>query len=171
MGYQLVETIEVGSGGAASIEFTGIPDDGVDLVVKASFRTDNASLQRFIFTTFNNDTGANYTTVRLYGNGSTTGSTITTSGDKIFGPQATGASATSNTFTSCSIYISNYSSNSSKSLHIDNVTENNAIEAYQSLFSGSWNNTAAISTITLLAQPSANLVQYTTASLYKITAD
>jgi hypothetical protein len=32
MGYQLIETIEVGSGGAASIEFTSIPQDGVQFL-------------------------------------------------------------------------------------------------------------------------------------------
>ena len=38
MGMQLIEHIEVGSGGAASIEFTGIDQTGQDLLLKVSSR-------------------------------------------------------------------------------------------------------------------------------------
>jgi hypothetical protein len=36
--YEAIETVEVGSGGAADIEFTSIPGTYTDLVVKVSAR-------------------------------------------------------------------------------------------------------------------------------------
>jgi len=36
---QLIERVEVGPGGAASIDFTNIPQDGAHLVVVASLRS------------------------------------------------------------------------------------------------------------------------------------
>jgi hypothetical protein len=69
MGYQLIEHIEVGSGGAASIEFTGIPQDGVDLVLLASLRTDATGDLASISTKLNG-VGTGYNLIRLYRFGS-----------------------------------------------------------------------------------------------------
>ena len=48
MAYTLIETITVGSGGASSIEFTGIPQEtGADLVVRLSARQSNQAQRRY----------------------------------------------------------------------------------------------------------------------------
>ena len=163
MAYELIETIEVGAGGAASIEFTSIPQDGVDLLLVFSGRdtstTENAKI------TLNNDAGSNYPTVTLDGNGSTASSSAVT-GTRLRGLQGQ-SSYTSNTFGSVSIYISNYTSTTNKSISADEVNENNATTAYQRLAAYSYSTSSAITSIQI-ASFTANLAQYTTASVYKI---
>ena len=168
MGYQLIETIEVGSGGAASIEFTGIPQDGVDLVVKISGRAGNFGLRGYI----NNDTGANYARIQLSGNGAsaTSGSSggfaQSFAGD--FGWVNIG-STTANTFSSHEITFSNYAGASIKSYSAEAVSENNATTAYAYLHAGAWNSTSAITSLKFYVTTN-DWAEFTTASLYKITA-
>tara|TARA_R110000764_G_scaffold223029_1_gene311822 strand:+ start:710 stop:1198 length:489 start_codon:yes stop_codon:yes gene_type:complete len=162
MGYQLIETIEVGSGGAASIEFTGIPQDGVDLVCVFSERHSTDGNTRLTF----NGSSSGYQQIRLYGTG-TSASTDTYSGVFIYAEDQ-GASTTANTFGSAQVYVSNYTSSVAKSVSVELVTENNATAADQYLIAGSWSGTAITS---LSVAASSGFVQYSTASLYKITAD
>ena len=163
MGYQLIETIEVGAGGAASIEFTGIPQDAVDLVVKISSRlSDNVTVN---YVRLNGST-SNHSYRELDGNGSGASSNFG-GGFQV----ATGFSgAPSSTFSSASIYISNYSSSLAKSMSADSVNENNGTFANARMIAGLYNDTASITSLKLVAG-SGNYVEYSTASLYKITAD
>lgn len=167
MGMQLIETIEVGSGGAASIEFTSIPQDGVDLLLVLSLRTTGTDVP--INIRLNNDTASNYSYIRLIGSGSSASS----AGNTISAAQggfASTSSYTSNTYGNTQLYFSNYTSSSAKSMSADSVTENNATLSYQFLGANSWSGTSAIDTI-LIYPNSLNWEQYSTASLYKITAD
>ena len=170
MGMQLIETIEVGAGGAASIEFTSIPQDGVDLVCVLSLRNSVnflSSLNGQI--NFNGDTAGNYNSKLLFGNGSSASSLSISSGATALRPYVVGHTATANTFSNNSVYISNYTSSSSKSVSVDNVTENNATAAHQSILAGNWTGTTAITSINITS--GFTWMQYSTASLYKITAD
>jgi hypothetical protein len=168
MGYQLIETIEVGSGGAAIIEFAGIPQDGVDLQLVVSARDVYAQVIITPFIQFNSlDTNLSSRTLR--GTGSSVFSQSATNLASLIGA-ASGSSATANTFGNFSTYISNYTSAQAKSVSIDAVSENKATEAGQYLVAGLWNSTAAITTVTIKAGGSS-FAQYSTASLYKITAD
>ena len=160
MAYELIETIEVGSGGASSIEFTSIPQDGVDLVLKLSIRDGGSNQYRI---QFNGDTGSNYPYKLLYGNGASVSNDSGTNGPYDF---MTTSSDTANTFANTSVYISNYTSAAYKSFSLDSVTENNASTAYQAIQAATWNNTSAITSIKL---SSVGAVQYSTASLYKIS--
>jgi hypothetical protein len=64
--YTLINSVTVGSGGAASMEFTSIPSTYTDLVVKISGRSDNTgSFANYL--RFNSDSGNNYTWINLYG--------------------------------------------------------------------------------------------------------
>jgi len=169
MGMQLIETIEVGSGGAASIEFTSIPQDGVDLLVVASVRESSYN-DGFLGLRLNgSSTIGDYAYVYLYGDGSSASTSSAGSTTLIYGKGGTNPSnATANTFSNYQVLISNYTSSASKSVSIDTVTENNGSTAFQGLSAGKFVPTSAITSVTLLYQ---NLVQYSTASLYKITAD
>lgn len=168
MAMTLVSTVTVGSGGAASLEFTNIPQTGKDLLLVFSIRQD---LSGSGFTDFSvhingETTGTNYLYRTLLGNGSLV--------NRYVGPEArftmevNDTASTSNTFTNSSVYFSNYTSSTAKSVSIDSVAENNATTGRQEITAGLWNNTAAISSI-LLRRTGSNTAQYSTASLYIIS--
>jgi len=159
----LVSTVTVGSGGAATIDFTSIPQTGTDLLVVISSRNDIGATAYYC--RFNSDSGSNYNWIRLLGDGSTASSSAGPSTQFIL--QANNANDTANTFNNSSIYITNYAGSTSKSVSIDTVKENNATAANQMIQAGNWSGTAAITTITLLPN-SGNFAQYSTASLYTI---
>lgn len=161
---QLVETIEVGAGGAASIEFTSIPQDADDLLLVLSGRSSDTGASAVA--SFNSDTNnANYARRTLQGTGSSVSSLSGTYRGFIFIDLS---SDTANTFGNGQLYIPNYTSGVAKSFSIDSVSENNATAANQMIFAGSWTGTSAITNI-LLTPALGNFVQYSTASLYKIT--
>jgi len=166
----LVESVTVGSGGASSIEFTSIPQDGTDLVVLVSARDVSGFGYGITRLTFNNDTGANYSTIFLSGEGSgTPSSSSVPNTNYIFSGVVTGGGSTANSFSSQSIYISNYSGATTKTVSSDSVVENNATDAPQRLNAGVWNSTATITSIELKSSWGVNFAQHSTASLYKIT--
>jgi hypothetical protein len=165
MSITLVSTATVGSGGAASIDFTGIAGTGTDLLLIVSGRFVNASAATGLWIQFNNAT-TNQSVRILEGNGTTASSFNDT---KIYAP-INAASSTSNTFGNMQFYIPNYAGSTNKSVSIDSVMENNATLGYQDVSAALWSNTAAITSITLKDYNATNnLAQYSTASLYFIT--
>jgi hypothetical protein len=169
MGMQLIETIEVGAGGAASIEFTGIPQDGVDLQVVFSLRGSD-STNIYPIMQFNSDTSsANYSFVRLQGDGSSAASyaNATFSGIRMI---TSADGQTANTFGSGQAYISNYIATANKPVSIEALNENNATSADMILNAAVYKGTSGISSL-LIKTATGTFLQYSTASLYKITAD
>lgn len=164
MAMTLVSTVTVGSGGAASIEFTNIPQTGKDLLILTSLRATTGSVVTGDYLRFNNDSGSNYTAIRLRGTGSSVDSSTTTGTE--FTQIVNGNTSTSSTFSNNSIYISNYTSSSAKSVSADYVVENNATDSRQQLHAFRWSGTAAITSILMtgLTYP-----QHSTASLYIIS--
>lgn len=161
-----IQTVEVGSGGAAEIDFTNIPQTYTDLVIKLSVRSDRATLVDGFIIRFNNDTtSGNYSNRRLFGTGAAAVSD--TSSAPVFFDAST---ATANTFGNAEIYIPNYTSSNAKSWSSDTVHENNATTAYAGIVAGLWTGTNAITSIKLTSETSANFVQYTTATLYGVTS-
>lgn len=164
MAMERIETITVGSGGAASIEFTNIPQDGVDLMVLLSARTDRAGqVQDVLRLDINNDNLGN--NIRLTGDGAFANSASATS---MFFGYASAATATAATFSNQSLYISNYTSSSVKSISGDSVSETNGTEAWQRLDATSSNNTSPVTQIKFYSS-NGNLVAGSTAFLYKIS--
>lgn len=163
----LVQTIAVGAGGAASIEFTGIPQDGTDLLIVCSFRDSNTAAGNDFNCRLNGVT-TGYSFKYLWGNGSSVGSGSST-GASAYGVFLSQSNdLTANTFSNIQVYIPNYTSSVAKLLSIDGVTENNATGARQSINANRWTGTAAITTVRVFVG-GATLLQNSTASLYKIT--
>jgi hypothetical protein len=157
---QLVSTVTVGAGGAASIEFTSIPQTGTDLVLKASLRNSvNNGNGNIAF-----NTGGTYTRRRLVGTGSSVSSDTLTPDFNV----STSVS-TANTFGNVAIYIPNYTGSTAKSYSVDSVNENNATLANQLIVAGLWDQTSAITSITLTPLGGGTLTEGSTASLYIIT--
>lgn len=161
----LVQTVTVGAGGAASIEFTGIPQTGTDLVVVVSARASNAVTEWPLTIKFNSiSTG--YSSRFLEGSGTAASSNngSTTAGSCGYHPAA---NVTTSTFGSSTIYIPNYTSSIAKSYSADTVLENNTTATRSTILAGAWSGTAAITSISIFG--GSTMVQYSTASLYTIT--
>lgn len=165
MAYELIETIEVGAGGAASIEFTSIPQDGVDLRLVFSARS-SATLQRDAYVYINGLTSG-YTSRWLYGDGSGVYSGSFDGSLWFLNNVMPAAGVTANTFCNASLYFPNYASSSAKSASCDIVEENNSTSSGQLIWAGSHTTTSGITSV-MLQTNSGNLVQYSTASLFKI---
>jgi hypothetical protein len=159
----LISTVTVGSGGSTSINFTSIPQTFTDLLVVHSIRKDNTS-GSFIGLTLN-ASSANFTYRFLRGDGSATASFSGTVG--LAGVNSL-SDSTANTFASGSCYLPNYAGATNKSFSVDSVGENNSASALQTIWTGLWSNTAAITSLSLVTT-AGNMVQNSTASLYGIT--
>lgn len=166
--YTFINSVTVGSGGAADIEFTSIPNTYTDLCLVYSLRNTLSDNSANIRLQMNGDTGNNYSYRRLYGDGSTTGSDSGSSGANILVGITNAATSTSNTFSNGQIYIPNYAGSNYKSTSSDAVNENNATLAYQYLIAGLWSSTSAITSLKLFVA-SQTFTQYSTAYLYGIS--
>jgi hypothetical protein len=155
---QLISSISVGVGGAATIDFTSIPGTYTDLMLVLSARA--TSTTATITVTFNGS-AASFTNLYLEGNGSAVSSTT---GTTLVG-NASISTNTASTFGNLSILIPNYTGSANKNFSVDVVTEDNATTAFQQIFTGVWANSAAITQVTLSLP---NFAQNTTAYLYGI---
>lgn len=171
MSLTLIQTVTVGSGGAASIDFTSIPATFTDLVIVTSLRGSGTDAQDS-YIQFNGDTGSNYSFRRLYGSGSGSGQSDSVSGAATAGrvSRVPGTSYTSNTFSNDTIYIPNYKAATAKSISVDTVEENNATLSYQMIYATLWSGTTAINSIKLQVLGGSNFAQYSSASLYGVLA-
>jgi hypothetical protein len=160
--YTLIASSTVGSGGAATIDFTSIPATYTDLVLKVSARsTDNTGDLGIKL----NTSTSSFSRKVLRGSGSAASST---SGSDNYVGGLNPSTYTASTFGNAEIYIPNYAGSTNKSISVDSVTENNATEAFAFLVASLWSDTAAITGVTLYNFTSGNLAQYTTAYLYGI---
>jgi hypothetical protein len=162
--YTLIQSVTVGSGGAASIEFGSIPQTYTDLVLLYSGRSTRSATGDDLYIRFNG-LSTNLSSRYLYGTGSVAGSSNDASIAYI--GYFTGDTATASVFSNGSIYIPNYTASVAKSISGDSVNENNATAAVQNLHAGLWNATAAITQINIYAA-NGNWKQYSSASLYGI---
>jgi hypothetical protein len=166
---KLIQTVTVGSGGTATIQFTNIPQTYTDLYLMLSGRTNEGTTISYVLIE-PNSVSPGFKMLR--GGGS---STASYSGSSNLYADLTGTSATSSTFSNIGIYISNYTSISThKSMILEGVTENNATTASQMIVFGLLSSNNAITSINLAAAD-GNLtknkifLEYSSASLYGIT--
>jgi hypothetical protein len=153
-------TVTVPSGGATTLTFAGIPTGYKHLQIRG-FSTYNTAVDSNRLR-FNSDTGSNYSEHGLEGNGATAsafGSANTTSinVDHIVSGNAY--------YTATIIDILDYADTSKyKTVRsLGGVDKNGS--GYVTLYSGSWRNTSAVSSVTLF--PSAGTwTQYSTFALY-----
>jgi hypothetical protein len=163
--YNLISTVTVGAGGAASIDFTSISGSFTDLVVVLSGRSVATPGNPYDYAkvTINGNT-ASITERSLGGNGSTAFS-FSSPGNYV--GEVPSANATSNTFNNMTITFPNYAGSTNKSFSADSVSENNATGAQSAITAGLWSNIAAITSLSFAAN-GGNWAQYSTATLYGI---
>jgi hypothetical protein len=165
--YEAIATVTVGSGGAANIEFTSIPNTYTDLAILFSIRCVRADDIEPLMMRFNGNT-SNYSLRRLNADGSSVASSAVSGETGMIVGDINGDTSTANTFGNGLIYIPNYAGNNNKSVSTDVVVENNATASSQYLLAGLWSDTAAITTIRLYSRNSHNFKQYSSATLYGI---
>lgn len=162
---KLIGKVALGAS-AANIQFTSIPGGMTDLMLVCSLRSDRASATKDDTYLEFNGSSANLSSRGLEANGATAASW---SASVIYGPLATGSTATSNTFGSGEIYVPNYAGSTNKSVSISTVHETNATTAYAYATAGLWSNTAAITSILIKPVTGPNFVSGSSVFLYGIT--
>lgn len=164
-GFEVIGHVEVGSGGAGTIEFLSIASSYTDLLLVVSGRStaDENSGGSYANLKPNNST-SNQTARTLRGTGSTVSSNSETT---IFFTIAHSGN-TANTFGNTLIYIPNYSGSQTKSIGIDGLNENNALAARQEIQAGVYSTSTAISSL-YLTPGAGSFTQYSSATLYGIT--
>ena len=167
--YTLLEQITVGAAGASSVTFNSIPQTGyTDLVVKVSGRSTYTSGTSALLIAVNGLSSV-YSSRYLIG----TGAAATSGTLAQYVGELDVATNTASTFSNHEIYLPNYASTSltAKSYSVDSVTENNATTAYANLIAGLITTGASgISSITFTQSAAANFAQYSTFSLYGVSA-
>jgi hypothetical protein len=165
MSMTLISTATAGSGGAASLSLTAIPQTFTDLFVVVNCRAASATGTTMLM--YVNNNGASiYSQRNLDGDGATTGSNNTSSTSGFTLAQNTTTQTTS-TFGNASIYIPNYTGSTNKSISVDSVLENNATSVLMRLAAGIYASTTAITQLDFL-YAAGNVAQHSTVSLYGI---
>jgi hypothetical protein len=165
--YTLISSVTVGSGGAATIDFTSIPSTYTDLNLIVSLRGDRSAPDTDVYIKLNNST-TTYSFKILYGNPDNGTPVGSFSGASYPATLTNAATATASTFSNASIYFPNYAGSTNKSLSADSVSENNSTNASAYFTAGLWSTTSAINQITFTPY-TGNFVQYSTAYLYGIS--
>jgi hypothetical protein len=162
--YTLISSVTVGSGGAATMEFTSIPATYTDLVVKLSANSTTQTPR----VRFNNSSSSIYSEKLLYGQGASAASASNTN-ITYFDWVALCINNGASFFSNSEFYIFNYAGSNSKSVSSDSVTEVNATTGNNLyLNAGLWASSAAITSIQMFFG-SGNFLQYSTAYLYGIS--
>jgi hypothetical protein len=147
--YTLIDKSILGST-TASVTFNSIPSTYTDLKIIISARGTTSGNTESI-RILPNGSSSSLSVRQLQGTGSGTFSGTDT---YWYVGEMPAATATSNTFGSSEITITNYLSSDYKSAGSDNVQENNTSTAYANLNAFLWSNTAAITSLTI--QPNSN---------------
>jgi hypothetical protein len=168
--YRLISSVTVGAGGAATMDFTSIPQTYTDLKIVISARNTSTSGNESQILLNVNANGSNGSWRLLYGNGS--GVFAGANSGYLQPAHAPSANTTANTFGNSEIYFPNYTSSTNyKSFSSDFVTENNAGTAgatIMGIYANLWSSNSAITQLTLTSNAS-DFVQYSTAYLYGIS--
>jgi hypothetical protein len=168
--FESIQTVTVGSGGQANIEFTSIPATYKHLQIRGIGRgTYNGAVNedQYMYIQFNSDTASNYSRHRLSGSGSAASSGAEINQNQGMAGWITTLNATANTFYGAVIDILDYE-NTNKFKTVKSLSGGDMNGAgYVNLYSSLWRSTSAITSIKLSPQ-SNNFAQYTSFALYGI---
>ena len=166
--YESIATTTVGGGGSATVTFSSIPATYTHLQIRGISRQSTGGFAQ-VFAQFNSDTGNNYSRHNLYGEGSTASVDAATSTNKVNIGVISGASQNASVFGVNITDILDYT-NTNKYTTTRTLTgvDNNG-SGYTWFSSGSWRNTAAITSITITPEDASGaFTQYSQFALYGI---
>jgi NAD(P)H-dependent flavin oxidoreductase YrpB (nitropropane dioxygenase family) len=158
--YQSIQTVSA-TGSSAAISFTSIPSTYTHLQIRGIAAGVNNT---FADITFNSDTGTNYAQHDIYGDGASAGAEASATRANI---PATALPNTANIFNGLVVDILDYANtNKYKTARILQGRDTNGGGVIY-FMSGLWQNTNAISTITITSR-SGNIANYSSFALYGI---
>ena len=169
--FQSIATVTVGSGGAASVTFSSIPQGYTHLQIRGISRTDvvGTSSGRQIMR-INGDSGSNYAWHGILADGASINADVATSASSLHVAAAVFDSNTANVFQGCVIDILDYANTSknktTRSLYGWDANGSGDMGFY----SGLWMSTSAITSLTIYARSNLTPLfkQYSSFALYGI---
>lgn len=171
--FESISTVTIGTDNPTTITFSSIPNTYTHLQIRGISRCGRTDGDDNYILRFNGDSGSNYSHHKFYATGSTFASTGSASRDRIdvdFAISSTWIGT--NNFAPLVLDILDYANtNKYKTVRYYTGFDSNAGNRNRlGIGSGLWQNTSAISSITLQADASQTLSQYTTLALYGIKA-
>ena len=151
---------------AASLTFSSIPATYTDLVIRYSTRASVAGTTRSYRITMNGS-ATGYSWTYILGNGATASSANGTSVAFNLALNQNGDTTTANTFTNGELYFASYAGSTFKVMSSDSAHEDNSTNAQRSAVANLWQNTSAITSITI-ANPTDNIMSGSSFYLYGI---
>jgi len=166
--YESIATTTVGAGGTSTITFSSIPNTYKHLQIRYSGHlVGNANDYASLWMQFNSDTTANYSYHRLYGNGSSASADAATSQTRALTTWIPDNLTQSLSYGASVIDIFDYTNtNKYKTIRGFNGVDLNGTGT-SALYSSSWRNTAAVTSITL-SPAQDSWAQYTQFALYGV---
>jgi hypothetical protein len=167
--FESIATVTVGSGGAADIEFTSIPSTYSHLQIRMIAKTNRALNRDTINLTFNGTSGGTaYSRHGLYGDGTSVAAEGSQSQPSILILRASGNSSATNIFGAIIVDILDYqNTNKYKTVRSLGGADFNG-SGEMTLYSGSYQSTSAISSISMTPFVGTNFLQYSSFALYGI---
>lgn len=167
--YSKIASTTIGVGGAANIDFTNIPQNYDDLVVKFSLRSNlNSIFGESPIVNFNGSTAALYNSRRINAESNLgLGGQTYTAGTYLRLYNAPGNTSGANVFSTHELFIYGYKSANNKFATCMSGWADTA-NGYCDLTNGAWSSSAAINQITIKSLTASLLLQYSTATLYGI---
>jgi len=165
--FESIATVSVGSGGSSTITFSSIPATYTHLQIRAISRKASAGGGDGIFIRLNSDSGSNYATHQIDGDGSSVSAYGAASQTQINSTTTATSSHSANVFGVQVWDILDYANtNKYKTMRLMNGFDNNGSGKLR-YGSGLWMNTNAITQIDLTGNGD-NFAQYSQFALYGI---
>ena len=157
--YTPIATQTLGSA-AATVTFSSLPQNYTDLILVDNARTVTGGGDSELQLQFNSDTGSNYSTTYLYGNGSSAASSRATNQTSIWISRANETSGVGIT------NIQNYSNGTT----YKTVLSRGNSTSYVFAWAGLWRNTNPITSIVIQRSSGLNLAAGSTFTIYGVAA-
>jgi hypothetical protein len=164
--YDSIATTTVGAGGASTITFSSIPSTYTHLQIRYTARQDASAIGQ-VFFRVNSDTGGNYSSHLLYGDGGGVAAGSYTSDNYSRTGLLGGTSLASNIFGVATIDILDYANtNKFKTTRTLSGIDANG-SGYVWYTSSNWRSTSAVTSLSFFAEH-GNFIQNTQFALYGI---
>ena len=166
--YESISTVTVGAGGTSTITFSSIPSTYKHLQIRAFMQNNRGTYGTSTYLLrANSDSGSNYYNHILVGSGSAASASAYS--DTAVNPNDASGTGVSGVFGASIIDILDYTNtNKNTTFRMLNGVDINGSGGFVSLNSALWNNTAAITTLTITPAHGSLWNQYSSFALYGI---